>query len=139
MPIIPIEPANPTIAVLPFLEIRFLAERRKAVKKDIFAFSFLALLCVVCSAGVAERGANSSSLTGFVSSIILPSSSLTIRVEYCSASSGLWVTIITRRSPAISRISSIICTLVTVSSAPVGSSARRISGSFTSALAIATL
>ena len=61
-----------------------------------------------------------------------------IREEYFSASSGLCVTIIISLSLEIFLSISIICTLVSVSSAPVGSSARSISGSFTSALAIAT-
>ena len=74
-----------------------------------------------------------------VSSITSPSKSLMIRVEYCSASSGLCVTIMTSLSREISFNSSIICTLVLLSSAPVGSSASTISGSFINALAIATL
>ena len=44
----------------------------------------------------------------------------------------------TRRSLEISRIRSMTCTLVAESSAPVGSSASRISGSFTRARAMAT-
>ena len=63
---------------------------------------------------------------------------LKMRVEYCSASSGLCVTIMTRRSAEISFKSSIICTLVLLSSAPVGSSASTISGSFMRARAMAT-
>ena len=62
-----------------------------------------------------------------------------ILVEYLSASSGLCVTIMMSFFFATSRSMSIICTEVSESSAPVGSSARRISGSFTSARAIATL
>ena len=49
MPIIPMEPAKPTIVVLPFLEIRFLAESLKAVASDIFAFSerlFFSAFCI---------------------------------------------------------------------------------------------
>ena len=47
---------------------------------------------------------------------------------YCAASSGLCVTMMTNRSLAISLSTSIICTLVSLSSAPVGSSASRIRG-----------
>ena len=82
---------------------------------------------------------SSSSLQGLESLLISPSNNLTIRVEYFSANSGLWVTIITSFSFAISLINSIIWIDVTVSNAPVGSSANSISGSFTRALAIATL
>ena len=82
---------------------------------------------------------SSSSEKGLLSSITNPSTRRMILDEYSTAISGLCVTIITRRSPEISRIRSIICFEVAVSSAPVGSSARRISGSFTNALAIATL
>ena len=64
---------------------------------------------------------------------------MTILVEYCFAKSGLCVTIITNFSFATSFNKSIICILVFESNAPVGSSARIISGLFTNALAIATL
>ncbi len=70
--------------------------------------------------------------------MISPSSIRMIREEYRSASSGLWVTIIISRSLEISFKISMTCTLVSVSSAPVGSSARMMSGLFTSALAMAT-
>ena len=58
-----------------------------------------------------------------------PSASSTMRVAYWWASSGLCVTIMTRRSRATSRNRSMTCTLVAESRAPVGSSASRISGS----------
>ena len=61
-----------------------------------------------------------------------------MRVAYSFASSGLWVTMMTRRSWAICLRSSITWRPVSVSSAPVGSSARRISGLLTRALAMAT-
>lgn len=48
----------------------------------------------------------------------------TVRVAYRLASSGLCVTITTRRSVATSFKSSMTCTLVSESSAPVGSSAK---------------
>lgn len=68
-----------------------------------------------------------------------PSNIFTILVEYFSANSGLWVTMIINLSFEISFKISIICTLVLVSNAPVGSSAKIISGLFTKALAMATL
>ncbi len=77
-------------------------------------------------------------LYGFVSSITLPSKSLIILVEYFSANSALWVTIIISLSLLISFNIFITCSLVSESSAPVGSSASKISGLLTSDLAIAT-
>ena len=79
-----------------------------------------------------------SGINGSVSERIFPSRRFTVRVAYRLASSGLCVTITTRRSFATSFKSSMTCTLVSESSAPVGSSAKRISGLFTSARAIAT-
>ena len=61
-----------------------------------------------------------------------------MRVAYCSASSGLWVTMTTSRSLATSFKSSMTWRLVSLSSAPVGSSASRMSGLLTSARAMAT-
>ena len=78
-------------------------------------------------------------LYGFESSVTFPSNNFIILVEYFSASSGLCVTIIISLSFEISFKISITCTLVDESNAPVGSSARSMSGSFTNALAIATL
>ena len=132
-PIIPIEPAKATIEVLFLFKNKFLNDKRMAVPKDILAFSF-SLLCEITSTSLIS----SSSLKGFESSWTSPSNNLIILVEYFSAKSGLWVTIITNLSLAISFINSIIWTDVTVSNAPVGSSASKISGSFTKALAIAT-
>ena len=77
-------------------------------------------------AAQARRESRAARSTG---SVICPSKRRIILVEYCSASSGLCVTIIIRRSLAISFKISIICTLVSVSNAPVGSSASKISGS----------
>ena len=71
--------------------------------------------------------------------MIFPSNNFTILDEYFLASSGLCVTIIINLSFDISFNISITCTDVFESNAPVGSSASNISGSFTNALAIATL
>ena len=117
------------------------------MKKLILDFSFL-ILFTASSALLAFSSfsfkysssfSSSNSDKGLESSITLPSRHLTILVEYLYAKSGLWVTIITNLSSAISLIKSIIWILVSVSNAPVGSSARSISGSFTKARAIATL
>lgn len=70
--------------------------------------------------------------------MIFPSRSLTMRVEYRWASSGLWVTITTSRSLPTRFRSSMIWMLVSLSKAPVGSSARRMSGPLTRARAMAT-
>ena len=82
---------------------------------------------------------SNGSLTGFESSVIVPSNILIILLEYFSASSGLCVTIIISLSFEIFFKISMTWILVFVSSAPVGSSAKIISGLFTKALAIATL
>ena len=131
MPIIPILPAKAVIKVLPFFVIRLFKLSPNAVLKDmdfIFPFSFV----------TAGSTFSSVFLNGLESSITLPSKSLMILEEYCSANSGLWVTIIIKRSLEISFNSSIIWTLVVESKAPVGSSAKRISGSLIKARAIAT-
>ena len=128
------------MSVLLNLEIRFLPESFKACIKDIFAFSFFIVPSLLVSwVNCLHSLISSSSENGFVSSVTRPSTKRIILVEYFSASSGLWVTMITNRSLAISWINSIIWIEVAVSNAPVGSSARRISGSFTKARAIATL
>ena len=77
-------------------------------------------------------------MSGLLSEITKPSSMRTIRVAYASASSGLCVTITTKRFLEISFKMSITCTLVSVSNAPVGSSAKMMSGLLTIARAIAT-
>ena len=115
--------------VLPFLVIKLFKLKFKAVKNfiEVLRFSF-------------DFSASFFSLVyGLESFIIVPSSILTILVEYFSASSGLCVTIITSLSFDIFFNISITCTEVWVSKAPVGSSAKIISGLFTKALAIATL
>ena len=131
MPIIPIDPANAVSNVRAFFVFRLLKLKESAVRKDMEAFPIF-----LCSgASISSSRITYSSL----SEIIFPSFRFTMRVAYSCANSGLWVTITTRRSRATSFSNSMTCTLVSLSSAPVGSSARRISGSLTSALAMATL
>ena len=124
----PIDPANAVIKVRPFLVIRLFRDNARAVKNDMEVF----LPPVPFPAFSETPSKGSESL--FTS----PSSRRIILVEYCSARSGLWVTIMISLSFAISLRISIICTLVSESSAPVGSSARMMSGSFTRARAMAT-
>ena len=137
IPIIPMLPANAVSVVLPFLVNRFFKESPKEVHMDIEGFFLPASFWL--SLEISVSFSYSSFVSGMESSKILPSSIFTIRVEYFAASSGLWVTMITSRSEAISFRISITWILVSVSNAPVGSSARIISGSFTMALAMATL
>ena len=139
-------PANDVRNVLPFLVIRLFKLNDNAVKKDMDVFFFFSLaaffsarVAFLAAFSLASLSDFSSIVYGFESALSSPSSILIIRVEYCSASSGLCVTIMIRRSFAISLSNSIICTLVSESRAPVGSSASKISGLFTNALAIATL
>ena len=124
----PMEPAKATRIVRVFLVSRLLSDRDSAVKNDMPGFFTLP-----CGAGASVSGS-----AGRVSSTTRPSSSRMTRVEYACASSGLCVTMITSRSRAISFKSSITCTLVSLSSAPVGSSASSTSGLLISARAIAT-
>ena len=116
--------------VLPFLVIKLLNDKPKAVNNDIDVLwlpsSFFIIFVL-------------TGLHGLESSVTLPSFNLIILVLYSFASSGLCVTIITSFSLETSFNKFIIWTEVSESSAPVGSSASIISGSFTSALAIATL
>ena len=127
---IPIEPAKDVSNVLAFFVFRLLKLRARAVKKDMEDFPIF-----LCSGSF---NVCSSTMYSSVSERIFPSRKFTILVAY-SASSGLCVTITTSRSLATSFRRSMTWILVSLSSAPVGSSASRISGSFTSALAIATL
>ena len=129
MPMMPIEPAKAVMRVRPFFVSRLFQERDSAVRKLIDVRRTCFLLARM-SSGAGSKGSESLRMT--------PSARLTMRVAYCSASSGLCVTMMTSRSFAISVKRSIICTLVLESSAPVGSSAKRISGSLMSARAIAT-
>ena len=131
IPMIPMEPAKAVRSVLAFLVFRLLKLSASAVRNDIDDFPIF--LCFGGSACV------SSTSYGSVSERIFPSRRVTILVAYCSASSGLCVTITTRRSFATSWSRSMTCTLVSLSNAPVGSSASKMSGSLTNALAIATL
>ena len=128
MPIMPMLPASATIKVRPFLVIRLFRDRCSAVPKCMEVAPVRAGGCAI----------SSCPSKGMVSSVTRPSSKRMVRVAYCAASSGLCVTMMTNRSLAISLSTSIICTLVSLSSAPVGSSASKISGSFTSARAMAT-
>ena len=130
-------PAKEVRNVLPFLVRRFLKLNESAVKNDIDTFSFLFFLSKAPATGEISLPAGIS--YGAVSSVTLPSRSLMIRDEYCSASSALCVTMIMSLLSEIFFKISITCTLVSESSAPVGSSARIISGSLTRALAMATL
>ena len=127
IPIIPIEPAKDVKKVLPFFVFKLLKLRDSDVSKDIDVFPILRCC-----------GTKLSTWYGFVSSKITPSFNVTIRVAYSLASFGLWVTITTSLSLATSFNKSITCILVSLSKAPVGSSANKISGSLTNALAIAT-
>ena len=138
IPIIPILPAKLTKIVLVFFVSKFFKLSERAVIKDIEVLLF-PLLVLLSLDAIFFSFSNSSSVIGFGSSTISPSSILIILVEYFSAISGLWVTIMISLSLEISCKSSIIWALVFVSSAPVGSSASKISGSFISARAIATL
>ena len=130
IPMIPMEPAKDVSKVLAFLVFRFWKLKERAVKKDMEDFPMF-----LCTGGASF---SLSTVNGSVSERILPSFTVTILVAYSLASSGLWVTITTSLSFATSFSSSITCTLVSLSRAPVGSSARRISGSFTRARAMAT-
>ena len=128
MPMMPIDPAKEVIRVRPFFVMRLLKDSARAVRKPI----------EVRLAGFASRTSSVPGVNGSESATIRPSASSTMRVAYWWASSGLWVTMMTRRSLATSRSRSMTCTLVFESRAPVGSSARRISGSLMRARAMAT-
>ena len=129
MPMMPIEPAKAVMSVRPFLVMRLLNERPSAVRNDI----------EVLRVGFAGRRSSSGpGSKGAESFVMWPSRSSTMRVAYWRASSGLCVTITTSRSRETSFKRSITCTDVTESRAPVGSSARRISGSLMRARAMAT-
>ena len=134
IPIIPIDPAKAVRAVRPFLLIRLENESERAVRKliEVLAPAYDSPIFVLALLF------SSSAVTGFLSSRIEPSLSVIILFAYCSASAGLCVTMITSLSLAISCNRFITWIPVSVSSAPVGSSASTISGLFTSALAIAT-
>ena len=128
MPMMPMDPAKEVMRVRPFFVIRLLADRDRAVRKPI----------EVRRAGLASRRSCAVGTKGSESATMQPSASSTMRVAYSWASSGLCVTMMTRRSRATSRSRSMTCTLVLESRAPVGSSASRISGSLMRARAMAT-
>jgi len=137
IPIIPMLPAKEVSAVLPFFVIKFLRDSPKEVLRDMEGFlTFFSRSVLTLSSSCSFF--ISSSERGAESSVISPSSMRTMRVEYFSARLGLCVTIITSLSLDISFNISITCRLVSVSSAPVGSSASTISGLFTIARAMAT-
>ena len=133
IPIIPIEPANDVKNVLPFLVIKLFKLKCTAVANFIDAFPDFCFLVLALSRSFFVA------VYGFESSVTFPSNNLIILDEYFSANSGLCVTIIINLSFEISFNISITCSLVFESNAPVGSSANKMSGSFTNALAIATL
>ena len=129
-PIIPKLLATLVAIVLPFLVIKFLKDILNALKKDIevlFFFKFSSLSSLFFEISLLESLNNS------------PSFKVIILVEYSLAKSALWVTIITNFSLEISFKISITWTLVLLSNAPVGSSAKIIEGLLIKDLAIATL
>ena len=94
IPIIPIEPAKAVKSVLPFLVFKLLKLKDKAVNNDIDAFPIFS-----CFGGAIFLISISY---GLESLMICPSFTLTIRLAYSSANSGLWVTITTSLSLATS-------------------------------------
>ena len=130
MPMMPMDPAKEVRMVLALFVPRLLSDRDRAVSGDMRVFFIFTPLS---SLPPALSGSN-----GSLSPVIMPSLRVMIRVEYFSASSGLWVTMMTRRSEAISFSISMTAMPVAESRAPVGSSASRMSGSLTSARAMAT-
>ena len=87
MPMMPIDPAKEVMSVRPFLVIRLLADRDRAVTKPMD----------VRRAGFAARWSSALGTKGSESATMQPSASSTMRVAYWWASSGLCVTIMTRR------------------------------------------
>ena len=139
MPMMPMDPAKAVSRVRPFLVNRFFRERPKDVAKDMEGLRIFFPRPASSSAASAARSASSSSgVRGLESLMTSPSSTWVIREEYCRGRAGLWVTMTISRSLLISFSSSITWTLVSVSRAPVGSSARMMSGLFTRARAMAT-
>ena len=139
MPIIPILPANAVRNVLVFFVIKLFKLSDNAVNMDIEVLATFLLTLAVFFSFAWISDSICSFVYGLESPVIFPSKSRIILVEYWFANSGLCVTIIINRSLEISFKISIICTLVSVSRAPVGSSANKISGLLTNALAMATL
>ena len=153
----PKEAATEVKIVRVFFVLKFFKDKETAVKKDIEVFSFFVFFFIFIFSSLFFSSIRInfpilfSSIT-FLSSSFFASFSPSLESErtspslkviilslYCSASFSLWVTIITSFSWLISFKISITWTLVLLSRAPVGSSAKIISGSFTKDLAIATL
>ena len=145
MPIMPILPAKDVSAVRIFLVDRLFAESLIALSYDIdVCFSclpclkkFLIRLIKFFSLSFNGSGGMPHS-NGLVSLTTTPSFILTILSAYSSARSSLCVTIMTSLSLDRFFRMSMTCCELSLSSAPVGSSASRILGLFTMALAIAT-
>ena len=93
MPMMPMDPAKEVMRVRPFLVIRLLKDRDRAVRKPM----------EVRRAGLASRRSSVAGTKGSESATMEPSASSTMRVAYWWASSGLCVTMMTRRSRATSR------------------------------------
>ena len=126
MPMMPMLDAKLVRKVRPFFVRRLLNESESAVKKLILVFFR------------EKPSGRSTASQGLLSAVMRPSAKRMMRSAYFSASAGLCVTMMTSRLAESDLISSIICTLVSESSAPVGSSQSRISGSLASARAMAT-
>ena len=127
IPIIPMLPAKEVKNVRAFFVIKLFKLNEQAILKDMPGlFNTLVSTFISCS------------LKGLESDTKVPSFKRIIRLEYSSANCGLCVTIMTSLSFEISFKISIICTLVALSKAPVGSSAKIISGLLTIARAMAT-
>ena len=127
IPIIPMLPAKDVKNVRAFFVIKLFKLNEQAILKDMPGL-FNTLVSTLVSV----------SLKGLESDTKVPSFKRIIRLEYSSANCGLCVTIMTSLSFEISFKISIICTLVALSKAPVGSSAKIISGLLTIARAMAT-
>ena len=139
MPMMPMDPAKAVRVVRPFLVNRFLRDSPKEVSRDMEGLRIFLPRVASSSAASAARSASSSAGDrGFESLVSSPSSTRMMREEYCSARAGLWVTMTISRSRLISFSRSMTWTLVSVSRAPVGSSARMMSGLLTIARAMAT-
>ena len=127
IPIMPMLPAKDVKNVRAFFVIKLFKLNEQAILKDMPGlFNTLVSTFISCS------------LKGLESDTKVPSFKRIIRLEYSSANCGLCVTIMTSLSFEISFKISIICTLVALSKAPVGSSAKIISGLLTIARAMAT-
>ena len=123
----PMLPAKDVKNVRAFLVIKLFKLNEQAILNDMPGL-FNTLVSTLVS----------DSLKGLESETKVPSFKRIIRFEYSSANCGLCVTIMTSLSFEISFKISMICTLVALSKAPVGSSAKIISGLLTMARAIAT-